>query len=113
MRATRVRWSWAGLSTLCAVTFVWGCNTPSNTSRASNAPSDAPARTAGGDRHDSCSLHDPEEVEAVLGAPLDTPPFRWGGGPVMANTGGDNSVYETAHVHYIQIEIDFEGGAQA
>jgi len=113
MRATRVRWSWACLSTVCAVTLGWGCNAPSNTSSTSNASSKSSARTAGGDRHDPCSLLEPKEVEAVLGAPLGTPPFRSGGGPVMASTGGDNCVYETADFHYIHMEVDFEGGAQA
>ena len=49
----------------------------------------------------------------MLGAPLGTPPYRSGGGPVMASTGGDNCVYETADLHHIQIEVEWAGGPQA
>jgi len=112
MKGKSVRWPWACLATVCTLALSWGCNGRSNTSNSSSTSSPA-SRTADGDSHDPCSLLDPKEVEAVLGAPLGTPPFRSGGGPQMANTGGHACVYQTADFHYLSVEIDFTDGALA
>jgi hypothetical protein len=51
---------------------------------------------------DPCSLLEPKEVEAVLGAPLAVPPYR-----------SDNScMYEAANFRIISLEVYFSGGAQ-
>jgi hypothetical protein len=104
MKATTIRW--ACLIPVCALALASGCNALPKTSNSSDTSADS-------DRHDPCSLLEPKEVEAVLGAPLATPPFRSGGGPQMASTGGHACVYQTADFHYISLEIDFTGGAQS
>lgn len=63
--------------------------------------------------NDPCSLLEPKEVEAVLGAPLATPPFRSVNGPATADTGGDTCIYEAANFRYISLEVDFTDGARS
>jgi hypothetical protein len=65
------------------------------------------------DNDDPCSLLDPKEVEAVLGAPLGAPPYRSKSGPGTAAVDGDSCVYETADFHYIQLGVEFTGGRTA
>ena len=62
---------------------------------------------------DPCSLLDPKEVEAVLGAPLAVPPFRSTGGPDTAAEDSENCIYEAANFRYLQVDVDFSGGAQS
>jgi hypothetical protein len=62
---------------------------------------------------DPCSLLDPKEVEAVLGAPLAAPPYRSSNGPFGAEVDGKNCVYETANFRFISLDVDFSDGAQA
>ena len=64
------------------------------------------------DTDDPCSLLEPKEVEAVLGAPLGTPPFR-ARGPYEPAVDGDQCVYKTADFHYVTVSATFTGGAQA
>jgi hypothetical protein len=64
------------------------------------------------DKEDPCNLLDPKEVEAVLGAPLATPPYRSGNATVAPTPSGDACVYETANFRYITLEVTYEGGAQ-
>lgn len=58
---------------------------------------------------DPCSLLEPKEVEAVLGAPLAVPPYRETNGTPRAD--GETCIYQDAHFHNIQVDIDWEGGA--
>lgn len=60
-----------------------------------------------GDNQDPCSLLDPKEVEAALGAPLATPPFRTSNGDPFAN--GDECTYEDAHLHRVLVKVDWDG----
>jgi hypothetical protein len=63
---------------------------------------------------DPCSLLEPKEVEAVLGAPLAVPPYRTGGNaPNGPSAHGDNCAYETADFHQILLKVHFTDGAQA
>ena len=64
------------------------------------------------DKQDPCNLLDPKEVEAVLGAPLATPPYRAGNGPASPSSSGSECIYETAKFRYISLEVTYEGGAQ-
>jgi hypothetical protein len=63
--------------------------------------------------NDPCSLLEPKEVEAVLGTPLATPPYRSVNGPATADTGGDTCIYEAANFRYISLEVDFADGARS
>lgn len=58
-------------------------------------------------QQDPCSLLDPKEVEAALGAPLATAPFRTSNGDPFAN--GDECTYEDAHFHRILVKVDWDG----
>ncbi len=60
---------------------------------------------------DPCSLLAPKEVEAVLGAPLGTPPFRGSNSTPRAD--GEDCVYQTATFHEITLNVVFTGGAQS
>jgi len=65
------------------------------------------------DNDDPCSLPEPKEVEAVLGAPLGAPPFCSRGGPGGGAAGGEYCVDEAANLHYIQVGVDLTGGRTA
>lgn len=62
------------------------------------------------DQDDPCSLLEPKEVEAVLGAPLGTPPYRASNTTPAAD--GKDCVYQTANFHTIIFTVDFTDGAQ-
>jgi len=64
------------------------------------------------DKQDPCALLDPKEVEAVLGAPLATPPYRSGGGAFAPTPTGESCVYETSKFRYISLNATYEGGQQ-
>ncbi len=97
----------AALGLLCG-----GCSkTPHNIPATSSA---APiAKSSSDELHydDPCSLLEPKEVEAAMGAPLAVPPYRSGGAAPVAS--GDDCVYETADFHRIMFHVDFKDGAQA
>jgi hypothetical protein len=82
------------------------------TAAQSGAPPFAQGDSENFDTDDPCSLLEPKEVEAVLGAPLGTPPFR-ARGPYEPAVDGDQCVYKTADFHYITLSVTFTGGAQA
>ena len=63
------------------------------------------------DQNDPCSLLEPKEVEAVLGAPLGTPPYRASSSTPAAD--GSDCVYQTANFHTIIFTVEFTDGAQA
>jgi hypothetical protein len=62
------------------------------------------------DQDDPCSLLEPKEVEAVLGAPLGTPPYRASNMTPAAD--GKDCIYQTANFHTIIFTVDFTDGAQ-
>lgn len=63
------------------------------------------------DQDDPCSLIEPKEAEAVLGAPLGTPPYRASNGTPQAD--GSDCVYQTANFHQIVLTVEFKDGAQS
>ena len=63
------------------------------------------------DPEDPCALIEPKEAEAVLGAPLGTPPYRASNSTPAAD--GKDCVYQTANFHQITFTVDFTDGAQA
>ncbi len=60
---------------------------------------------------DPCALLEPKEVEAVLGAPLGTPPYR--AHNTTPGADGPDCVYVTANFHEITLTVDFTDGAQS
>ena len=60
---------------------------------------------------DACSLLDPKEVEAALGAPLATPPFLSRDG--VPERDGSACEYKDANLHSITIDVGWDGGAMA
>src|SRR5579863_6443147 len=63
------------------------------------------------DEDDPCSLLEPKEVEAVLGAPLGTPPYRASGDKPEPD--GKDCAYQTANFHTLIFTVEFTDGAQA
>lgn len=60
-----------------------------------------------------CSLLEPKDVEAALGGPLAGPPYRFGKtGKAGPASNGEACRYEGANYHFVQVEIEWEGGAQ-
>jgi hypothetical protein len=64
-------------------------------------------------KDDPCTVLEPKEVEAVLGAPLAAPPYRSANGTVDPTPTGDSCIYETAKFRYVSLDVTFTGGAQA
>ena len=64
--------------------------------------------------HDPCSLLEPKDVEAALGGGLAGPPYRFkrAGDHWGPADDGDACRYEGANRHFVQIEVEWEGGAQ-
>ena len=60
---------------------------------------------------DPCSLLTPAEVEAALGAPLGTPPYRGSG--INPDPAGGDCIYETANFQNVTLSVTFSGGQQA
>jgi hypothetical protein len=63
------------------------------------------------DQDDPCSLLEPKEVEAVLGAALGTPPYRASNG--MPSADGPDCMYQTANFRQITFTVEFKDGAQS
>ena len=94
-----------------------GCSQKSPPAAVTNAAGTRPPfatspSEASFEKEDPCNLLEPKEVEAVLGAPLATPPFRAGNGPMSPSPSGSECIYETAKFRYISLEVTYEGGAQ-
>jgi hypothetical protein len=97
----------AALGALTAV----ACGRSSPPADTSNAPATSSSRQAAGVEKDSCSLLDPKEVEAVLGASLATPPFLSRDGEPAHD--GSSCEYQDANLHSIAIDVEWDGGAMA
>lgn len=68
---------------------------------------------ASGAGQNPCSLLEPRDVEAVLGGTLAGPPYRFNKtGKAGPAPDGDACRYETAGYHFIEIEVEWTGGAQ-
>jgi hypothetical protein len=77
------------------------------------------AEDSGGDSatdagRDPCSLLEPKDVEAALGVGLAGPPYRFNRSNDRWGPAADGDVcrYEVANHHFVQIEVEWEGGAQ-
>ena len=93
-----------------------GCSHKSAPPTGSKSPSSPPfASSDSGDyaKDDPCSLLEPKEVEAVLGAPLAVPPYRGANAAADPSGSSDTCIYEGANFRYISLEVTYEGGAQA
>ena len=60
---------------------------------------------------DACSLLDPKEVEAVLGAPIATPPFLSRDG--VPERDASACEYLDANLHSATVDVEWDGGAMA
>src|SRR5512138_1569529 len=82
-----------------------------DTSHANSASSASASSSASVGREEPCSLLEPREVEAVLGAPLAVPPFLSRDGKPAYD--GSSCEYEDAALHSITVDVDWEQGAMA
>jgi hypothetical protein len=87
------------------------CGRSSPSSETSNTPTTSSSRQMAGAEKDHCSLLDPKEVEAVLGAPLATPPFLSRDG--VPTRDASSCEYQDANLHSITIDVEWDGGAMA
>jgi hypothetical protein len=96
---------------LCVL--VAGCSGKSSSQKINADVTPPIARTASDEFHydDPCSLLEPKEVEAALGAPLGTQPYRaWNGTPAPD---GPDCIYQSANFQHIIFTVTFKEGAQA
>lgn len=95
------------LSVILSLALLSGCG--HKTAQAPQVTADTESSDESSGEHDPCTLLEPKEVEAVLGAALATPPFRTRQSTPSAD--GDTCVYQDAHFHNIQVDVEWEGGA--
>jgi hypothetical protein len=96
---------------LCVL--VAGCSGKSSSQKINADVSPPIAQTASDEFHydDPCSLLEPKEVEAALGTPLGTQPYRaWNGTPAP---NGPDCIYQSANYQRIIFTVTFKDGAQA
>jgi hypothetical protein len=91
----------------CVILAACGGKPPPNSVSALRAAPRA-AKSFDESQDDPCSLLEPKEVEAVLGAPLGVPPYRSSKGAYGPATNGRDCVYETADFHTIALSVDFK-----
>src|SRR5271169_5481018 len=103
---------WSAVAAFACGVLV-GCSHHSPPTAPGTAPPFAQSGSNEVDHEDPCSLLDPKEVEAVLGAPLAAPPYRSANGPFGPTPSGNSCIYETAKFRFISLEVTFSGGAQA
>jgi len=100
---------------LCAVLAGCGGKPSPDTRSTSKGGSDQPpmAQSDSSEFHhdDPCSLPEPKEVEAVLGGPLGTAPYRGSNGNPAP--GGSDCIYQSTNFQQISLSVDFDGGQQA
>lgn len=98
---------------ICALLCACG-NRPQSARETSSGGARPPmAQADSGEFHynDPCSLLTPAEVEAALGAPLGTAPYR--GSATDPEPDGSDCIYQTANFQTITLSVDFDGGQQA
>jgi hypothetical protein len=106
-RRLSLRLACAGFSALALA----ACGRSSSSSDPSKTPATSSSHETAGAEKDGCSLLDPKEVEAVLGAPLATPPFLSRDG--VPQRDGSACEYQDANLHSITIDVEWDGGAMA
>jgi len=104
LTVVRLARSLAGIA-LVAVTLA-SCGRSASSQEQSKA---TPPRVESTATRDACSLLEPKEVEAVLGASLATPPFLSRDG--LPTYDGSACQYEDANLHNITIDVEWDGGA--
>jgi len=91
-----------------------GNKQPGDVAVASRAAPMAAASSDEFHHDDPCSLLEPKEVAAVLGAPLGAPPYRASPHGLNRPTAtGQDCIYQTADFHTIELSVDFKDGTQA
>jgi hypothetical protein len=104
---------------ICALLCACGHRQPGTSQLSSDAASSGAAahppmaQSESAEFHydDPCSLLTPAEVEAALGAPLGTAPYRASGS--NPDPAGSDCVYQTANFRTVTLHVEFEGGQQA
>ena len=110
-----VRCRWLILAALHAALLGCSRHSPSTTLTPNDTRAPPFAQSSSGEfesKDDPCTVLEPKEVEAVLGAPLAAPPYRSANGTVDPTPTGDSCIYETAKFRYISLQVAFTGGAQ-
>jgi hypothetical protein len=94
---------------------LFGCARPAppqhDTSHANSASTASASSSESVGPEEPCSLLEPREVEAVLGAPLAVPPFLSRDSKPADD--GSACEYEDAALHSITVDVDWEQGATA
>jgi hypothetical protein len=101
-----------GLTWMACIAIA-GCSSKPNSGPVDTTapPPMAQSNSDESDQDDPCSLVEPKEAEAVLGAPLGTPPYRASNGTPAA--GGTDCIYQTANFYQIVLSVEFKDGAQS
>lgn len=97
------------LFTMLGAVALSGCSPKAPTDAAHTDTAAADTEGGAAAEHDPCSLLDPKDAEAALGAPLATPPFRSSYGDPFPD--GDQCTYEDAHFHRIVVEVEWDGAS--
>lgn len=105
---------------LCGFSFLFllcvlvgGCSGKSSSQKINPDVRPPIAQTASDEFHydDPCSLLEPKEVEAALGAPLAPQPYRaWNGTPAP---NGPDCIYQSANYQHTTFKVTLKDGAQA
>jgi hypothetical protein len=101
------RLAYAGFSALALA----ACGCSSSQSDKASATTTSSSRAESFVAKDACSLLDPKEVEAVLGAPIATPPFLSRDG--VPGRDGSACEYLDANLHSTTVDVEWDGGAMA
>jgi hypothetical protein len=98
---------------LCACGHRQQVTSPHSSDEASSGAAVPPmAQSENAEFHydDPCSLLTPAEVEAALGAPLGTPPYRGSG--ISPDPRGSDCIYQTVNFQDVILSVTFKGGQQ-
>jgi hypothetical protein len=109
----RLHWAALAAFTCCVLLGCSKHSPPVTPTATGTAPPFAHSSSSESDQNDPCSLLDPKEVEAALGAPLAVPPYRSYNGPFGPIPSGSSCIYETAKFRFISLEVTYSGGTQA
>ena len=76
------------------------------------ATADSGTASEASTEHNPCSLLEPKDVEAAVGGSLVGPAYRFNRTQWGPSEDGDACRYEGANHHFVQIEVEWKGGAQ-